>query len=210
MLCLFACLFESVSVCQDAGVENDPADSYWYIYRHGDGFPLRENKPITSSSITFIFLSSPSFPISYRYHSPLSGSDPRSPSLHLTLTPQPPEGPLPPSTRCLTRAALIYCPLLPLSPIFPSCPLTTPRFFSPPVLPLSLHPSHWVMATRAGSHPAAAWDRHWSQTQSLWGWGRSHPFCTCTHPAQSTLYFLGCRNYRSPHFTNAANRICLR
>lgn len=67
---------------------------------------LCENKPITSSSISSIFSSpSSSSSISYQHHSLLSGPDLRSPSLHpcsftsshLTLTPQPPEGPLPPS-----------------------------------------------------------------------------------------------------------------
>ena len=192
MLCLFVCLFESVLVCQDAGVENDPADSYWYIYRHGDGFPLRENKPITSSSITFIFLSSPSFPISYRHHSPLSGSDPRSPSLHLTLTPQPPEGPLPPSTRCLTRAALIYCPLLPLSPIFPSCPLTTPRFFFSPTSPSTIPPSITLSNGHQGREsPCSCLGQALITNTVTLGLRAKPSILYMFHPAQRTLYFSG-------------------
>lgn len=83
-------------------------------------------------------------------------------------------------SRSLAHPALIYCPLLPVSPIspsfLPSFLPTTPCFFSPPLPPLSLHPSHWVMAIRAGSHPAAVWDRHWSHTQSLWAEGTAIHF----------------------------------
>lgn len=79
-------------------------------------------------------------------------------------------------SRSLAHPALIYCPLLPLSPIFPSFLLTTPCFFSPQLPPLPLHPSDWVMAIRAGSHPAAVWDRHWSHTQSLWAEGTAIHF----------------------------------
>ena len=32
------------------------------------------------------------------------------------------------------------------------------------------------MAIRAGSHPAAVWDRHWSHTQSLWAEGTAIHF----------------------------------
>lgn len=107
---------------------------------------LCENKPITSSSISFVFFISPSSSsaISYQRHSLLSGSVARFPSLRpcfftsplLPLTPQPPEGPLPPSThavpsRRLTRPALIDCPPLPLSPIFPSFLPTAALLFLP-------------------------------------------------------------------------------
>ncbi len=99
-------------------------------------------------------------------------------SPHLTLTPQPPEAPIPPSipSRSLAHPALIYCPLLPVSPISPFFLPPTPCFFSPPLPLLSLHPSDWVMAIRAGSHPAAVWDRHWSHTQSLWAEGTAIHF----------------------------------
>lgn len=116
---------------------------------------LCENKPITSSSISFIFFISPSSSsaISYQRHSLLSGSVARFPSLRpcfftsplLPLTPQPPEGPLPPSThavpsphssgpnRLSTASFKLHLSL------FPSCCCSafSPHQFPPP----SLHPS---------------------------------------------------------------------
>lgn len=89
-------------------------------------------------------------------------------------------------SRSLAPPAIIYCPLPPLSPISPSFLPTTPCCFSPPLPPLSLHPSDWVMAIRARSHPSAVWDRHWSHTQSLWAEGIAihfvHGLSTASHP----------------------------
>lgn len=72
-----------------------------------------------------------------------------------------------PHHRSLTHPALIYCPHLPLRPIYPHFLPATSCLSSPPLLLRSLHPSDWVMAIRAGSHPAAVENRHWSHTQSL-------------------------------------------
>lgn len=69
------------------------------------------------------------------------------------------------------------CPNVLSTPSFePSFLPSTPRFFSPPLPPLPLHPSDWVMAIRAGTHPAAVWDRHWSHAQSLWAEGMAIHF----------------------------------
>lgn len=76
----------------------------------------------------------------------------------------------------LAHPALIYCPLLPLNPISPPFFHATPCFFLPTTPSAILHPSDWVMAIRAGSHPAAVWDRHWSHTQSLWAEGTAIHF----------------------------------
>lgn len=91
-------------------------------------------------------------------------------------------------SRSLAHPVLIHCPLLPMSSISPSFLPATPCFFSPPLPLLSLHPSDWVMAIRAWSHPAAVCDRHWSHTQSLWAEGTPiHFIHGLTHTVFSKL-----------------------
>lgn len=100
----------------------------------------------------------------------------------------------------------MYYPLLPLSPIFPSFLPTTPVLLSPPLPLLSLHPSDWVMAMGAGSHPAAVWDGHWSHTQSLWAEGRAIHFVHGSHHAQSAMD-LHLSNYTKPKLTLKVNMV---
>lgn len=152
----------------------------------------RENKPITSSRIGLVFLLPPLLfllPSLIGRRSLLSGLlfkifiPGPSPLSHLSLQGAPSSlhaGPNRPSiaSRAPPPSPILY-PYSILSFFSLSFTSFSPRLPSP-----SLHPSHWVMAIRAGSRPAAVGDRHWSHTQSLGAEGKAiHPFCArpCSH-----------------------------
>lgn len=172
-----------------------------------------ENKPITSSSIGLVFLL-PAFLFLLPFLIGIRCS---------LLSGLPSQNFIPGRGLLLFHTSASRGPPLPLAPALidrPSLPSELPppqRFFlpsfplffflfclfsAPPLLPPSLHPSHWVMAIRAGSRPAAVGDRHWSHTQSLGAEGEAiHPFCA-RRPLRphSGPYctFAGRSNYRRP------------
>lgn len=175
----------------------------------------RENKPITSSRIGLVFLLPPLLSLLpsligcscraprprfssgglHPFHTSASRGPPPSFTLDLIDLPSlldPP--PFPPQY-------FFFTPFCFFSPFYL-------LFSSPPLPPPSLHPSHWVMAIRAGSRPAAVGDRHWSHTQSLGAEGKAiHPFCAAVFPLVALLYSCRPKQLQEARLQNEANQI---
>ena len=104
----------------------------------------------------------------------------------------------------LVQPALIYSSLLPLSSISPPFPsyhrllfLSTTTSAIPPSIRLS-------NGHQGRESPCSCLGQTLITHTVTLGWGHSHPFCTRSCPAHSTLYFLGKCNYRRPNGTKEA------
>lgn len=192
----FSISFSILAWCEEELAENDPADSRWYINpKRWWILPVKINQlpqvGLASSSSCLLVLFLLLYLIGCRLllsGLPSSTFIPGPPPL---LTPQPPGGALFPCTR-------------------PNGPNQSLLFFpsssSPPLTPPLLHPSHWVMAVRAESRPAAVGDRHWSHTQSLEAEGEViHPFWP--QPCSHWLYSLRPKQLQEVRLRHSASQI---
>ena len=95
-------------------------------------------------------------------------------------------------SRSLAHPALIYCPLLPVSPISPSfLPSYHPLLFLP-TTPSAIPPSITLSNGHQGREsPCSCLGQTLITHTVTLGWGHNHPFCTRSCPAHSSLYFLG-------------------
>lgn len=206
----FSISFCILARCKRELAENDPADSRWCIYpKQWWILPVKINQlpQVGSASSSCCLHSSFSCHLLSAAARSCRASSPRFSSGGLnpfhTLASR---GPPLPFTLDLIDLQSLLDPLpLSLPNTFSLLPsvffsLFYILFSSPPLPPLSLHPSHWVMAIRAGSRPAAVGDRHWSHTQSLGAEGKTiHPVC-----ARPCFYLwpyctlAGPSNYRRP------------